>query len=1211
MVGSGDEISLHLRKESILKYMRDGDDLQLFLVDGRTITLTHFYDNAAAPPRLYLSSDGEISEVVLQDSGDGVIFAEYSGIDTWGEKWSPVDQLTFLGDDQIAGPPGDEEATGMAMFAPALLGLGPAGLLAAGAVGAGVIGGGGGGGGGGGSTVIVPTVDNPDDSHTIITTTLDPEIEVTGTGEPGSSVVVTVGDVTTTTTVGDDGTWGAVIPATDLPPDGSYSSVVEVTAPDGTVYPLDGPDYVIDMTPPDVAVSTGTVAVGDIENAAEFVDGVTITGTGEVGAAISVEVEGVTRTTTVGDDGTWSVTFEPGTLAEGEYTSVVTVTATDLLGNTTELSDVLAIDTVADPIAFDAVTGDDLVNAAEAAAGVTVTGTSTPGATLTLTLEGVTQDVVVADDGSWSASWAVADLPAGTYDTTLTATTTDAAGNVSTETHVIHVDTETAVAFDAGAIAGDDIVNATEAAGGLVLTGTAEAGASVEVTIGTVTRTATVAADGSWSATFEAGSLASGTYTATAIVTATDAAGNVASATRSFAVDTDGSVTIDAVTGDNVISGAERSAGFAVTGTAEAGASVEVALGGTTQTVTADGNGNWSASFNASNLASGEYPATATATTTDASGNVSVASQAVDVDTETTVAFSGAAIAGNDVVNGAEAGQDLVLTGTAEPGATVNVTIGSVTRPATVAADGSWSATFEAGTIAAGTYTATATVEATDAVGNVASDTRSFSVDTVANVTVNPVTADNTVSGTEAPASLAVTGTADAGATVEVTMGAITRSATADMNGTWTVSFPAGVVAAGEYAASLSVSATDTNGNTATLTHAFDVDTVTSLTAGTATPGADDVVNAAEAAGGLAVSGTGEPGATVEVALSNGATASATVDFNGNWSTTIPASALPSTTTTLTMTTTATDLLGNVAQTAQQLAFDPEVEDFALTGTVGGDGTVNIAEADAGFAISGQVEAGSEVVVTLANGATRTVTSDQNGDWAANFDASDLPAGEGSLTYDVVATDAAGNSDTLSGSFAYDQVAPDAPQIEGYMANSQGLTGITTDTGEVPHEMVAVAADGSSHAVSYGAALPVGADETLYVFDQGVPNGSYLVVNALDAAGNDAASLVIVDNTAAVSVDLDRAGLAGYDFGAIDLSFAPQADLTITEAQINALTDENNTLVVSGDGQDTVTATGAHDTGLSTMIGGVSHHIYTLGTDGTTLIVDDNVTVVI
>ena len=97
----------------------------------------------------------------------------------------------------------------------------------------------------------------------------------------------------------------------------------------------------------------------------------------------------------------------------------------------------------------------------------------------------------------------------------------------------------------------------------------------------------------------------------------------------------------------------------------------------------------------------------------------------------------------------------------------------------------------------------------------------------------------------------------------------------------------------------------------------------------------------------------------------------------------------------------------------------------------------------------------------------------------------------------------------------------------------------------------------------------------------------------------------MVDNNAGVDVDLGRGGLEQFDFGSIDLSFA-EADLTITAAQLEALTGPNDTLVVHGDSADHVTALGAIDSGNDTMIGGESYSIYTLGDDGT-LIIDDQI----
>jgi large repetitive protein len=133
-------------------------------------------------------------------------------------------------------------------------------------------------------------------------------------------------------------------------------------------------------------------------------------------------------------------------------------------------------------------------------------------------------------------------------------------------------------------------------------------------------------------------------------------------------------------------------------------------------------------------------------------------------------------------------------------------------------------------------------------------------------------------------------------------------------------------------------------------------------------------------------------------------------------------------------------------------------------------------------------------------------------------------------------------------------------------------------------------------------------DESFFRFNNTVPDGSYLVVTAEDAAGNDASTLLIVNNTEAVNVNLDRVGLENFDFGTIDLSFAPEANLTITEAQIMALTDSDHTLIVRGDSADHVTAHGAVDTGQTVEVDGAVHHVYTLGDHGATLLIDDQIT---
>ncbi len=922
-LGAGEEISLNLARESVAGYVQQGDDLVMTLADGRQITLAGYFPESGEPNLLYLSQNGEIIAVDLAQAGDGTLFASYGATDNW-DKFSTLDDLRFGESDNLAlaGVAASDEPAGMAAFLPGLVGLGGIG---AGLAGVGVIGTIIGGGGGDGDTRADPTIDGTGTTQTVTTNTTDQDLDVTGTGEPGDVVVVTIGTETQTTTITDGGTWHVVFPHTDLPADGTHLTTAVVTQPDGTTTPLVGPTFILDLTPPAVEITEGALSTNDVENLAEYADGVTISGEGEPGATITVQVGTFTQTTTITTTGTWTVTFPTTQVPPGEYQIPMVVTATDPLGNTTVLNDTLVVDTVPPPITFNAVTTDNTVNGAENTAGFAITGTSSAGATVSITLQGVTQTAVAGADGSFTVTWAAGTLTAGEYDATITATTTDAAGNSTTSTHTFHVDTATTVSFSAGAIEGDNIVNAVEVADGVTLTGSAQAGATVNVAWNGTTLAATVASDGSWTVTFPASAIPVGTYASTATVTATDAAGNTATATRDIQIDTEpNAIGFDAVTADNTVNGAEGIAGFQLTGTATAGAAISVTVQGITTQTTVGADGTWTINFAPGTLTAGEYSATVTATSTDAAGNPTSGSHTFLVDTSTSVAFAPAMVEGDNVVNAVEAADGVTLTGTAQAGATVSVAWNGTTLPATVAADGTWTVSFGAATIPAGTYLSTATVTATDAAGNTATATRSIQIDTEPNtIGFAPVTTDNTVNGSEAAAGFQLTGTGTTGATIQVTLQNITQTATVGVDGRWSVSFAAGSLTAGEYDATITASSTDAAGNPATGSHTFRVDTSTSVAFAPSMVEGDNVVNAAEAADGVTLTGTSQAGSTVSVVW-NGTTLAATTAADGSWSVTFPAASITATTTltTTTATVTATDAAGNTATDTRSIQVD-------------------------------------------------------------------------------------------------------------------------------------------------------------------------------------------------------------------------------------------------------------------------------------------------
>ncbi|MDX2156486.1 MAG: polysaccharide deacetylase family protein [Hyphomicrobiaceae bacterium] len=138
---------------------------------------------------------------------------------------------------------------------------------------------------------------------------------------------------------------------------------------------------------------------------------------------------------------------------------------------------------------------------------------------------------------------------------------------------------------------GDDTVNGAEAADGILVTGTADAGATLTVN-GTAV---TIDAGGQWSTTIAAPAT-DGVLFVTAV--ATDAAGNTASASRTLTVDTSAPAVAVTSTGGLVGSPAQI-----ISGTAEVGSAVEVREGSTVLgTATVGAGGTWSTAITLSGI---------------------------------------------------------------------------------------------------------------------------------------------------------------------------------------------------------------------------------------------------------------------------------------------------------------------------------------------------------------------------------------------------------------------------------------------------------------------------------------------------------------------------------------------------------------------------------------------------------------------------------
>ncbi|MEM1302225.1 MAG: Ig-like domain-containing protein, partial [Pseudomonadota bacterium] len=431
VVDTSSEVSLNLARGDIDDYRRIGNTLEIYLADGRVLVLEGFFaEVSVTDSRLYLSADNELVEITFSESWGRTNYAHYDA----AAQTSAEGELLF---ETSSGVVTETETTMAAV--PLFLGggLGSTAVGAAGlAAGAVMLGGGGSddgddgttggtpgggnGGNGGGEVIVTETITNTVTTPgQVIVNNSTADLTLGGSAEPGTVVRVTIGGTVAETTASDDGTWSITIPADELPTDGDHQAVIEFTPPGGgDPETVPGPVIIVDTVAPDAGFSTGVVSNGDIINAAWHEGGVEISGTGEVGATVTLEINGQSRSTLVADDGTWFVSIPDSILAEGEYTVPVTLTATDAAGNVTTVTDAIQVDTESESLQFapGGVAIDDIINDAENDAGVSVSGTASPGVMVELTLAGVTVTAQADADGNWTANFGAGALPPGEYD---------------------------------------------------------------------------------------------------------------------------------------------------------------------------------------------------------------------------------------------------------------------------------------------------------------------------------------------------------------------------------------------------------------------------------------------------------------------------------------------------------------------------------------------------------------------------------------------------------------------------------------------------------------------------------------------------------------------------------------------------------------------------------------------------------------------------
>ena len=853
--------------------------------------------------------------------------------------------------------------------------------------------------------------------------------------EENQTVTITFGGKTYIATVDASGHWTATVPSADLGSlkDGDASVQVSVTNVNGNSASA-GREYSVDATAPTVSIEI--VSDNNIINAAEAQQDLVVNGVSnaEAGQTVTVTLNGVDYTTTVQANGSWSVTVpsaDIGAITDGSYT--ITAAVADKAGNPALADRDVLVDTTVPQLTINTVSDDDVINSAEHAQALIVTGSVTgaaAGDVVTVTINNKDYTATLDASGRWSVGVPAADVSALTAgDHTITAALTDKAGNSNSTTHEVEVNL-TAPVLTIDTVSGDDVINSSEKTQDLTITGTASglaAGAVVTVMLNGKAYSATVDTNGQWTTTVpasEVGQLGEALYTVSA--SATDSVGNSTSTSHTVNVESVlPGVIINTVAGDDVINAAELATGQTISGTvvnAEAGNTVTVSVGGHNYTATVQSDLTWSVSVPESVLtALGNGDLTVTASVTNGVGNSGSGERDITIDANLP-GLRVDTVAGDDVINSIEHGQNLIITDSSDgltAGTALTVTVNGKTYAATVLADGTWSAAIPSADVSAlASGTVTVNVEGQSSAGNPVTINHDVTVD-LANVaiSIDAIASDDVINAAERGADLVLSGTTanvEENQTVTITFGGKSYTATVDAEGKWTATVPSADLAGlKDGDASVQVSVTNVNGNSASAGREYSVDaTAPSVTINTIAT--DDILNASEAQSDLAISGTStaEAGQTVTVSL-NGKDYTTTVSANGSWTLNVPAADLAGLSDgSVTVTASVSDKAGNPASADHNLTVDVTVPAVTIH-TVAGDDVINVAEHNQAQIISGSATgaaAGDKVTVTIG-GQTYTTVLDAAGNWSVGVPANVISGlSDGTATVSVSVTDAAGNT---------------------------------------------------------------------------------------------------------------------------------------------------------------------------------------------------------
>lgn len=980
---------------------------------------------------------------------------------------------------------------------------------------------------------------------------------LTGTGEPGSTVIVSV-----------DGTPSAV-PVT-VQPNGSWTWTADSTLADGqhtfTVSASDpAGNTSASSAPLNVTVDTLDPTAPDNLNLAA--EGTPLTGTAEAGSIITVmNGSTVIGTGVVDSTGNFSIAVSPAP----QDGATLTVSATDASGRTSpdatynvigtlpNLPDIPVITAINDDAA--PLTG-DVKGKTTNDITPTLTGTAEAGSLVTIYQDGgLTPVATVTADGSGNWSYTPAALGEGLHSFEVTATLNGAtsgrspAASVTVDLTAPGTPTIGAVIDDVGPGTGPLTNGQTTNDNQPTLTGTGAVGDTISVyNNGTLLGSVVVGNTGTWSFT-PPSSLAEGTHVLT--IRETDPAGNQSAPSAGFTVVVDTVSTTPVITNvtddvgntaTTVVSGTPTNdATPTLSGTAEANSVVTIFDGGTQiGVVTADGTGAWTFTPETA-LAEGSHSFTAQAT--DPQGNVSAVSGAWSVVVDLTAPTVPTLDTVNDNVPGGITGNltsgqvtndsTPTIGGTGQAGSTIHI-MNNGTQIGTAIVDGSGNWSFTPTTpLVDGSYALR--VYATDVAGNASANSSvfTFTVDTAGPVVpvvtsviddIAPVTGTLTSGNTTNDARPTFNGTGDVGSTVHVIVdGNEIGTAVVNAQGNWTFT-PGSDLSDGPHA--ITFNATDAAGNTGSTTAPFN------LTVDTGVPSAPVISTAADNVGSVqtplssgqstddttpTLNGTATANATVTVYENGQPIGTAQADGTGAWSFT-PSTPLSSGS--HTWTATVTDAAGNVSPASPgfTLVVDTTAPNAPVisqaiddVGSITGPLTSGQTTDDTVPRLVGTSEPFATVNIYEGTTLVGIGTADGTGNWSIVLNTT-LATGAHSFT--AQATDAAGNTSVSSASFSLtiDTTPPALPV----------LTSILDDVGNAP---TPVANGGLTNDAQPTLSGTAEAGSTVKIFDNGVQIGSVTATGGAwsftpsPALGNGSHNLTFTATDAAGNASAPTAG---------------------------------------------------------------------------------------